>query len=71
MFTLLPLLTGQGRAHHGEILAQAAALADAGLLTPMVDPTPYYLETVADAHHAVETGKSHGKVVVLVGAAER
>ena len=71
VFTLLPLLSGRGRAHHGEILAQAATLADAGLLTPMVDPTPYYLETVADAHRAVETGGSSGKVVVRVGAAER
>jgi NADPH:quinone reductase-like Zn-dependent oxidoreductase len=67
VFTLLPLLTGQGRAHHGEILAQAATLADAGLLTPLVDPTPYSLETVADAHRAVETGHSSGKVVVRVG----
>jgi len=70
VFTLLPLLTGQGRAHHGEILAQAAALADAGLLTPLVDPAAYSLETVADAHRAVETGKSAGKVVVRVGSTE-
>jgi NADPH:quinone reductase len=70
VFTLLPLLTGQGRAHHGEILAQAATLADAGLLTPIVDPAAYSLETVADAHRAVETGKSAGKVVVRVGSTE-
>jgi NADPH2:quinone reductase len=70
VFTLLPLLSGRGRAHHGEILAEAAALADAGLLTPMVDPAPYYLETVADAHRAVESGESSGKVVVRVGAAK-
>jgi NADPH2:quinone reductase len=70
VFTLLPLLTGQGRAHHGEILAQAATLADAGLLTPTVDPAAYSLETVADAHRAVETGKSAGKVVVRVGSTE-
>ena len=70
VFTLLPLLTGRGRAHHGEILAQVAALADAGLLTPIVDPTPYSLETVADAHRAVESGKTSGKVVVRIGAAE-
>jgi NADPH:quinone reductase len=70
VFTLLPLLTGQGRAHHGEILAQAATLADAGLLTPIVDPVAYSLETVADAHRAVETGKSAGKVIVRVGSTE-
>ena len=66
VFTLLPLLTGRGRAHHGEILGQAAALADAGLLTPIVDPAGYDLETVADAHRAVESGKRQGKVVVRV-----
>jgi NADPH:quinone reductase len=67
VFTLLPLLSGRGRAHHGEILVQAAALADAGLLTPIVDPAQYDLETVADAHRAVEAGRPPGKVVVRVG----
>ena len=66
VFTLLPLLTGRGRAHHGEILAEAAALAEAGRLTPIVDPAPYDLETVGDAHRAVESGKRQGKVVVQV-----
>jgi NADPH:quinone reductase-like Zn-dependent oxidoreductase len=66
VFTLLPLLTGRGRGHHGEILAEVAALAEAGRLTPIVDPAQYDLETVADAHRAVESGKTHGKVVVRV-----
>ena len=30
VFTLLPLLTGEGREHHGEILREVAALVDAG-----------------------------------------
>ncbi|MGW3103646.1 zinc-binding dehydrogenase [Streptomyces sp. NPDC001100] len=30
VLTLLPMLTGNGREHHGEILREAAALADAG-----------------------------------------
>jgi NADPH:quinone reductase len=72
VFTLLPLLTGRGRAQHGEILRQAAALADAGQLTPILDPAPYDLGTVTGAHRAVETGTTRGKVVVRVGgAAER
>jgi NADPH:quinone reductase len=66
VFTLLPLLTGRGRAHHGEILAEVAALAESGRLTPIVDPSPYDLGTVADAHRAVESGKRQGKVVVRV-----
>src|SRR4051812_29483035 len=32
VFTLMPLLTGRGREHHGHIVSQAAALADGGSL---------------------------------------
>jgi len=66
VFTLLPLLTGEGHAHHGEILTATAALVDAGLMTPVLDPTPYDLETVAGAHRAVASGNSRGKVVVRI-----
>src|SRR5579862_8535994 len=44
VFTLLPLLTGEGRAHHGEILAQAAALADAGKLKPLLNEHSFSTE---------------------------
>ena len=37
VFTLLPMLTGQGRANHGLILAQAAKLVEAGQLLPLMD----------------------------------
>jgi NADPH2:quinone reductase len=66
VFTLLPLLTGEGHAHHGEILTATAALVDARLMTPVLDPTPYDLETVAGAHRAVASGNSRGKVVVRI-----
>jgi NADPH:quinone reductase-like Zn-dependent oxidoreductase len=66
VFTLLPLLTGEGHAHHGEILTQTGAFVDAGLMTPVLDPTPYDLETVAGAHRAVASGNSRGKVVVRI-----
>jgi NADPH:quinone reductase-like Zn-dependent oxidoreductase len=36
VFTLYPLISGEGRSHHGEILAQASALADAGKLRPLL-----------------------------------
>ncbi len=35
VFTLMPLLTGLGQAHHGVILREAAALADGGKLRPL------------------------------------
>lgn len=66
VFTLLPMLTGRGREHHGEIMAKAAALADEGRLRPLLDPRRFTLETVADAHRIVETGDARGKVVVDV-----
>jgi NADPH2:quinone reductase len=64
VFTLLPMLTGQGRAHHGAVLREATALADEDKLRPLLDETHYTLTTVADAHQAVESGKSNGKVVI-------
>lgn len=64
VFTLLPMLTGKGREHHGEILESVRALADQGLLKPRVDPRRFTLETAAEAHSLVESGRSDGKVVV-------
>ncbi|MGW3242455.1 zinc-dependent alcohol dehydrogenase family protein [Streptomyces sp. NPDC001070] len=68
VFTLLPMLTGNGREHHGEILREAAALADAGALTPRLDPRRFTLATAAGAHEVVEQGAAEGKVVVDVTA---
>jgi NADPH2:quinone reductase len=68
VFTLLPLLTGRGRRHHGEILAEAAALVDAGRLTPIVDPQVFGLDSVERAHELVETGAARGKVVIDIGS---
>jgi len=64
VFTLLPLLTGEGRAHHGDILAKAAALADAGKLRPRLDPRQFTWADIEDAHAAVAGGTARGKVVV-------
>ena len=64
VFALLPLLTGEGRRHHGEILEAVAAMVDAGTLQSRVDATRYSLTTVGDAHASVEHGSPNGKVVV-------
>lgn len=65
VFTLMPLLTGRGREHHGHIVSQAAALADSGRLIPRMNSTTFTLDKVNDAHAVVENGSATGKVVVL------
>jgi hypothetical protein len=55
VFTLLPLLTGLGRSHHGEILRQAAALAEAGALRPLLhDRSSSLTDVAASAEFALE-----------------
>ena len=64
VFTLLPLLTGVGREHHGEILRRIAEFGEHGAITPRLDERTFTLESVHDAHLAVEHGSTQGKVVV-------
>jgi NADPH:quinone reductase len=66
VFALLPILTGQGRRHHGDILRMVAGLVDAGQVTPILDQEPYQLTAVADAHQAVANRANRGRVVVRV-----
>lgn len=68
VFTLLPLLTGEHREHHGMAVREAATLADAGLLTPRLDPRTFHLETLEEAYETVEDRTSTGKVVVTVAS---
>ncbi|WP_431215072.1 zinc-binding dehydrogenase [Puia sp. P3] len=68
VFTLLPLITGRGRAHHGEILMAAATLAEAGLLTPLLDPTEYTMKTIDGAYTAMENRTAKGKLVISVSS---
>ena len=66
VFMLLAQLTGLGSEHQGNILAQAAKLADAGKLTPLLDASRFTLEQVAEAHNHLASGKALGKVVIDV-----
>jgi NADPH:quinone reductase-like Zn-dependent oxidoreductase len=63
VFRLLPMLTGEGRAHHGDILREATRLAGAGKIMPRIDPRHFTLDTACDAYRAVKAG-SGGKIVV-------
>ncbi len=68
VFTLLPMLTGRGRARHGRILEQAAKLVEGGRLAPRMDDRRYTLETALAAHDEVAAGRARGKIVVDVRA---
>ena len=66
VFMLLPLIYGQGREHHGAVLRMAAAMVDAGQLTPLIDPAVFGLDDINQAHSFLESGRAVGKVVVDV-----
>jgi NADPH:quinone reductase len=66
VFTLLPMLTGQGRAHHGDIIREATTLAENGQLTPLIHAQVFELADVTQAHKLVAAGNASGKVVVRV-----
>ncbi len=63
VFTLLPLITGEARAHHGQILTQATALAEAGKLQPLLNEQHFSIQEIGAAHALVKSGAA-GKVVV-------
>lgn len=67
VFTLLPLLTGEDRARHGQIMRQAAGLADAGKLRILMDERRFTLEQVNQAHALVAEGQARGKLVIDIG----
>ncbi|SNS47015.1 NADPH:quinone reductase [Granulicella rosea] len=63
VFTLFPLISGIGRAHHGEILLAISKLADKNELRPLLAAQSFGRDTIAEAHDLVARG-SKGKVVV-------
>jgi NADPH:quinone reductase-like Zn-dependent oxidoreductase len=63
VFTLMPLLTGKNRAHHGKILEAAARLVEDGKLKPLMSDKRFSAGEIGAAHAAVEAGVV-GKVVV-------
>ena len=63
VFTLLPLLSGDYRAHHGEILTAAAALADENKLKPLLAAEQFTRNDIEAAYEQVAKG-SKGKVTL-------
>jgi NADPH:quinone reductase-like Zn-dependent oxidoreductase len=70
VFTLRPLLTGEGREAHGRILAQAARLAEAGKLVPRMSEQRFTLADAEAAHELVRSGGGKGKVVLELPAGQ-
>ena len=64
VFTLLPLLTGKGREHHGRILQEAARLIEAGSVVPILDPHRFNLESAEAAHELLLSGAAQGRLVI-------
>jgi NADPH2:quinone reductase len=65
IFTLLPLLAGEGEEHHSEMLGEAAKLAQAGKLRPQLDPRRFVLADIDKAFAAME--QANGKIVMDIG----
>lgn len=66
VFTLMPLLTGENREHHAEILAEATKLANAGKLKPVVNDTDYSFETIEEAYNGLDNHSIKNRAIVLI-----
>jgi len=64
VFTLYPLISGMGRAHHAYILREAASLAESGRLVPLVDRVIYTPGTIEKAYRRIKDRNNQGKIVV-------
>ncbi|MDN5698407.1 MAG: zinc-dependent alcohol dehydrogenase family protein [Rubrobacter sp.] len=61
---LIPLVSGEGRARHGQILSRITRMVEAGRLRPLVDEERFGLFDAADDHHRQESGEAVGKVTL-------
>jgi hypothetical protein len=62
----LPLLTGEDRARHGEILGETTRHAEAGALVPGLNPRHFTLGTSSDAYRLLKVAEIRGKLVIDV-----
>jgi len=67
VFTLHPLLTGERRAHHGEMLREATRIVEADQLKPRMDMRRFDLQSAELAYEALTNGTAGGKIVVDIG----
>lgn len=63
---LIPLMTGQNRAHYGQVLFEIKKLVEAGHIKPLIHPEVFDWKDIAKAHALLESGKQRGKIAVRV-----
>lgn len=66
VFVLLRMLSGEQRAHHGDILRKLTGYVENGQLQPVIDPRTFTLDSALEAHRAVEDGSAQIKIVIDV-----
>jgi NADPH2:quinone reductase len=64
IFMLLPMLTGEGRQRHGEIMQRVATWVDAGKLEPLVHAERFRFDQANEAHALFASGTYVGKIVL-------
>ncbi len=64
VFMLLPMLTGEGRAHHGMILKKVAELVDKGIVKPLIHKERFQFNQANEAHALFAANKHLGKIVL-------
>jgi NADPH2:quinone reductase len=64
VFILPPLLSGEGRRHHREILERTRRLIESGRLAPVLDERRFTLGTMCDAYRVIKDGAARGRLVV-------
>ena len=66
VFMLLPMITGQGRGVHGQILGEVAQLVDSGKLAVLLDQKQFHYTEIGDAHRYWAQGEALGKISIVV-----
>lgn len=64
VFMLLPMLTGNGREHHGEILRKVKNMVDGGALRPLIHDRVFSFSEINEAHEVFEQAQHIGKVTL-------
>jgi hypothetical protein len=68
VFVLLPMLSGELRAHHGQILRELTKLVEAGRVAPIVDPRRLDLDSALGFYALLIVATSTGPAIPQRGA---